>query len=216
MERIRISAASKKVGSSQNPRTLWSNLDLHVNSGEVLCISGVSGSGKSTLLNCLGLIDSFDAGTYKLNGRDISKSSWRAKMKLRRHAIGYLFQDYALIENETIQQNIDLAKNGGADKESMSIEDALSTLGLSGRKDESVFQLSGGEQQRVAMARLLVRDPDIILADEPTASLDRKNAALVMSHLHEFAKRGAAVVIVSHDPWISEQCSTEMELIPNE
>lgn len=213
MERIKIHNASKEVGDKKFSKPLWTGLDMHVDAGETLCITGKSGSGKSTLLNCLGLVDTFSSGTYSLNGHNVTDSHWRTRMKHRRYSIGYLFQDYALIENESVKKNIELARNTN---EHLSTSEALEQVGMGGREDETVFQLSGGEQQRVAMARLLVRNPPIVLADEPTASLDRKNAAVILDHLKHLAEQGAAVVIVSHDPWVSEQCSRIMELVPHE
>ncbi|AKK07336.1 ABC-type antimicrobial peptide transport system, ATPase component [Corynebacterium mustelae] len=211
VERIKAVGVTKQVGPKSHARTLWKDLDLEVNSGEMVCITGASGSGKSTLLNCLGLLDTVEAGTISLNGTNVTGASERARMRMRRENIGYLFQDYALIDNDTVEQNVKIARTT-KNKNALSVEDALEAVGLGGRGSEQVFQFSGGEQQRVAMARLLVRKPSIVLADEPTASLDRRNAAIILGHLRNLAHEGAAVVVVSHDPWVIEQCSRTKEL----
>lgn len=204
-ERIQLLDAAKSVGQGKHKRTLWNNINLVVHAGERVCLSGPSGCGKSTLLNCIGLLDTIDSGQLLLCGADVTSAGALEKMKLRRHQIGYLFQDYALIDNETARQNVSLAANQRQGKR-QAIDESLAAVGLSGRGEEKIYQLSGGEQQRVAMARLLVRKPPIVLADEPTASLDRDNATLILNHLEQLAQTGAAVIIVSHDPWVVKQC----------
>ena len=163
------------------------------------------------------MLDTFDSGELHINGTSVTGASVREKMRFRRHHIGYLFQDYALIDNETAAQNVALAARARRTRKRSKPEEiaaALAAVGLDGRGDEMVYQLSGGEQQRVAMASLLLRRPDIVLADEPTASLDRDNAAKILHHLATLARGGAAVVIVSHDPWVISQCERIEELIP--
>ncbi|WP_448854193.1 ATP-binding cassette domain-containing protein [Corynebacterium frankenforstense] len=166
-----------------------------------------------------------------LNGADVTEASARKRMSRRRNQVGYLFQDYALIDNETVAENIALAAPGlrelhhhlggeahrrdkavpfrwlrGRGERTRLVSDALVQVGLAGRERDKVFQLNGGEQQRVAVAGLLVRRPALVLADEPTASLDRRNAALILEKLAELAAGGAAVVVVSHDPWVVDHC----------
>ena len=215
--RIKIVDGTKMVGRGERTRPLWRGVNLSIAAGERVCISGPSGSGKSTLLNCIGMLDTFDSGELLINGTSVTGASVREKMRFRRHHIGYLFQDYALIDNETAAQNVALAARARRTRKRSKPEEiaaALAAVGLDGRGDEMVYQLSGGEQQRVAMARLLLRRPDIVLADEPTASLDRDNAAKILHHLATLARGGAAVVIVSHDPWVISQCERIEELIP--
>lgn len=211
-ERIRVIEAKKSVGERKHSRLLWDDVSFTVNAGERVCLTGPSGCGKSTLLNCIGLLDEFDSGQIFLNGEEVTNASTRQKMKLRRHQIGYLFQDYALIDNETARQNVLLAANQRKDR-NKAADDALAAVGLSRMENGKVYQLSGGEQQRVAMARLLVRQPSIVLADEPTASLDRKNATVILEHLQQLAHGGAAVIIVSHDPWVVDQCDRKEEIV---
>lgn len=213
---VALTDGAKTVGPRTTRRTLWENLSLTVASGERMCITGKSGSGKSTLLNCLGLLDHLDAGTLHLAGTDVSDLSERRRLKMRRHSLGYLFQDYALIDNESVRQNIKIATPatlwGKGGQSALSVDEALDLVGLGGRASEKVFNLSGGEQQRVAMARLMLRSPRIVLADEPTASLDRANATVILDQLQYLANRGAAVIMVSHDPWVVAQADTVKEL----
>lgn len=214
--RIDIRGAAKSVGARGARRTVWSGIDLTVREGERVGLTGPSGCGKSTLLNCIGLLESLDSGELRLDGEELSRASARTRMRHRRHSIGYLFQDYALIDNDTVAQNVLLAapraaRRGRPGKRRL-LDEALAAVGLAGRDEEKVFQLSGGEQQRVAMARLLARRPGIVLADEPTASLDRENATVILGHLEALAAEGAAVLIVSHDPWVIGQCDRSIEL----
>lgn len=212
--RLEVLNARKSVGSHSHSRTLWDGINLRISAGECVGVTGSSGCGKSTLLNCIGLLDSFDSGQLFIDGAELSEASARMRMRYRRKAIGYLFQDYALIDNDSVEQNILLAAPSGVSsrKTASSVAQALDAVGLAGRQRERVFQLSGGEQQRVAMARLLVRQPGIVLADEPTASLDRDNAGVILQHLHRLARGGAAIMIVSHDPWVTEQCDRLIRL----
>ncbi|MBP3089138.1 ABC transporter ATP-binding protein [Corynebacterium sp. sy017] len=213
--RITVRDAKKTVGTRSHNRVLWEGINVDIDAGERVCITGESGCGKSTLLNCIGLLEKFDAGQLFLNGVDLTQASTRTKMRFRRETIGYLFQDYALIDNETVAQNVTLAARSNAKKSPQSLHTALEIVGLRGREQEKVYQLSGGEQQRVAIARLLVRQPDIVLADEPTASLDRGNATTILEQLDILAAKGASIVIVSHDPWVVEQCDRTVELKKN-
>nr|WP_268914242.1 ABC transporter ATP-binding protein [Corynebacterium uropygiale] len=192
---------------------MWEGVSLRVDAGERVCLTGPSGCGKSTLLNCVGLLDTLDGGSLSLLGADLTRASARARMRVRRHDIGYLFQDYALIDNDTVEENVALAcARGGVGRNRRRIDEALEIVGLGGRQKDVVYQLSGGEQQRVAVARVLVRRPSIILADEPTASLDRENAALVLDQLARCAEQGAAVLMVSHDPWAADHCDRKVAI----
>lgn len=212
-DRITLNNAAKAVGAKGHETTLWEGVDFTVAAGEVVCITGPSGCGKSTLLNCLGLLEPFTEGQLAINGVDVTKASGRQRMRIRREELGYLFQDYALVDNETVAQNIQIAANP---KTKHTVEEVLSTVGLQGKAKQQVFQLSGGEQQRVAMARILIRQPSIVLADEPTASLDRDNATVILGHLRQLADAGAVVSIVSHDPWVMDQCDRRKELSPHD
>lgn len=209
--RIQAVDAAKKVGDRRHRTMVWEHINVSVHEGEMVALTGPSGCGKSTLLNCIGLLDRLDAGAVLLDGQNLSDASERARRRWRRSSIGYLFQDYALVENETVAQNIALAAPTRSARATTTAQ-ALSRMGLEGRERDDVAQLSGGEQQRAAMARLLVRNPKIVLADEPTASLDRTNAKVILDELSHMAHQGAAVMIVSHDPWVVDQCTRREEL----
>ncbi|MFF9584053.1 ABC transporter ATP-binding protein [Streptomyces achromogenes] len=202
---IEIENLSKSYGS----RHLWSGLGFTVARGELLALTGPSGSGKSTLLNCLGLLDEPTAGAMRHEGRDITRFSPRATRRYRRDVLGYLFQNYALIENATVAANLAVAmKPRRARKDAPTIAQALERVGLAGREKEQVHRLSGGEQQRVALARLIVKQPALVLADEPTGALDHDNTTMVVDVLRSMSDDGCAVVIATHDDSVRDRCDT--------
>lgn len=202
---IEIENLTKTFGS----RTLWSGLSFTVPHGEMLALTGPSGSGKSTLLNCLGLLDRPSTGAIRHEGRDITGFGPRAARHYRRDVLGYLFQNYALIDNATVAANLAVAmKPRRARKATPSITDALERVGLAGREKEQVHRLSGGEQQRVALARLIVKQPALVLADEPTGALDHDNTTMVVDVLRSMSKDGCAVVIATHNDAVRDRCDT--------
>ncbi|KAB1503872.1 ABC transporter ATP-binding protein [Corynebacterium sp. 320] len=212
---VSVKNVSKAVGEKKPRRRLWEKLSFDVSSGELVSVTGPSGCGKSTLLNCLGLLDRPDNGDIDIKGIPLASASARQRMRMRRESVGYLFQDYALIDNDTVRQNIALGSRARGRQLTEDIAQALAEVGLEGYENHRVYQLSGGEQQRVAIARLSVRKPEVILADEPTASLDRSNAASVLTHLRTLSDHGAAVIVVSHDPWVIAQTDRTIELGEN-
>lgn len=192
-------------------RSLWSGLDVTVASGGTLALTGSSGSGKSTLLNCLGLLDAPDSGSIEVDGEELTRLRAGARRRFRRHRLGYLFQSYALVDTATVEQNLAIAlgeRRGRAGR----FEAALDRVGLGGRGRERVSRLSGGEQQRVALARLLVKSPTVVLADEPTGALDAENAAVVLDVLSELAGHGASVVVATHDESVASWCDGRLHL----
>ncbi|MFF0103493.1 ABC transporter ATP-binding protein [Streptomyces hirsutus] len=202
---IEIENLTKTFGS----RTLWSGLSFTVPHGEMLALTGPSGSGKSTLLNCLGLLDQPSTGAIRHEGRDITGFGPRAARHYRRDVLGYLFQNYALIDNATVAANLAIAmKPRRARKATPSIAEALERVGLAGREKEQVHRLSGGEQQRVALARLIVKQPALVLADEPTGALDHDNTTMVVDVLRSMSKDGCAVVIATHNDAVRDRCDT--------
>jgi putative ABC transport system ATP-binding protein len=193
-------------------RTLWSGLDVTVASGSTLALTGASGSGKSTLLNCLGLLDAPDSGSIEVDGEELTRLRAHGRRRFRRDRLGYLFQSYALVDTATVEQNLAIAlgeRRGRSDR----FERALDRVGLAGRGRERVARLSGGEQQRVALARLLVKSPTLVLADEPTGALDAENSETVLDVLTELAGHGASVVVATHDPGIASWCDERLHLI---
>ncbi|MER5934972.1 ATP-binding cassette domain-containing protein [Streptomyces sp. NPDC002054] len=202
---IDIVKLSKKFGT----RTLWSDVTTTVNRGEMLALVGPSGSGKSTLLNCIGLLDKPSAGEIRHEGNDITRFGRRETRRFRRDVLGYLFQNYALIENATVAANLEVAVKPQRilrGRTNVTIAEALDRVGLAGREEEKIHHLSGGEQQRVALARLMVKQPALVLADEPTGALDHANATAVIDILREMSDAGCAVVIATHDDRVRDRC----------
>lgn len=195
-------------------RVLWTGVELELKPGRMTALTGPSGCGKSTLLNCFGLLEGPTSGSIRFDDRELTRMSPGAARRFRRDVLGYLFQSYALVENATVAQNLDLALRArnrrGAEARTAAAE-ALGRVGLDGRRRERVSRLSGGEQQRVALARLLVKQPSLVLADEPTGALDRGNSEVVVGLLREMAEDGACVVIATHDDWVRDQCD---EIVP--
>lgn len=195
-------------------RTLWRDLTFRVEPGQMISLTGPSGSGKSTLLNCIGLLEHATAGTLKCGQDDLTAMNPRRARLFRKRTLGYLFQDYALIDNADIEQNLDVALHGitnWRDRRDR-IGRALDRVGLRGREHDPVFQLSGGEQQRVALARLIVKRPGVILADEPTGALDHDNADMVIRTLRDMAENGGVVIIATHSDQVANACDGTIQL----
>ncbi|OZG62457.1 ABC transporter [Bifidobacterium lemurum] len=190
------------LGKSMGGRTLWSNLNLRFLPGELTALTGESGCGKTTLLNILGLLEPPSSGTITYGGRSLTGDSPRTARLMHRHTMGFMFQNYALVEQWTVNRNLTLALRSmgiAMGSRSQRIRRALRKVHMEGYGDRLVYTLSGGEQQRIAIARLLIRSPRIILADEPTSSLDADNRAMVMHHLRAFADDGAIVIYTTHN-----------------
>jgi len=210
MTDILVTDATKSFGR----RTLFSGLEFSVASGEMTALAGPSGSGKSTILNCIGLLERLDSGQIMIGGRNIVRFGAERQRKFRRDMLGYLFQDYALIENATVQENLQVAvaAKGRAAVRAVNFDDALGRVGLAGRHREPIYQLSGGEQQRVALARLIVKSPSVIVADEPTGALDTENEQMVLHELQRIAQAGASVLIATHSATVAGACSEILTL----
>ncbi len=187
---ILINNVSKKF----DDKTVFDDYYLGIEEGTFTIISGPSGCGKTTLLYMLGGIEKPDKGEILYGDTDINKTS---KRLFYRDTVGFLFQNFALVENKTVKENLSMIQKSG--RSETSIEEALKTVGLSDKLNTKVYKLSGGEQQRVALARLLVKKNSVILADEPTGSLDSENAKMVMQILHKLNKEGKTIIMVTHD-----------------
>lgn len=186
-------------------KEIFNSFDLTIEDGEMVGISGSSGSGKTTLLNILGKLDDDYQGEILIDGKDIKKIS---KTMYLRNSIGYLFQNYALADNLTVSKNLKFALKYCDDKSDDNRDTALRKVGLDPDKylNKKVFSLSGGEQQRVALARLFLKPCNIVLADEPTGSLDIKNRDSILNTLKQMNKDGKTVIIVTHDPYVLTIC----------
>lgn len=204
---------AKDVTKAFGERVLFADRSFTVGRGSMLALTGPSGAGKSTLLNCIGLLEEVTSGAIEVDGQDVTALSRGAARRFRRDKLGYLFQNYALVENATVRFNLDVARvRGRRGAAGLTDDEALDRVGLGGRGDEPVFRLSGGEQQRVALARLFVKAPTLILADEPTGALDRDNADMVLDSLRAFAESGAAVVVATHSQHVVRACTDELQV----
>ncbi|RQX03859.1 ATP-binding cassette domain-containing protein [Micromonospora inaquosa] len=202
------------LAKSFGERTLWSDVNFTVNKGEMLALVGPSGSGKSTLLNCMGVLERASSGEIIVDGTNVTKLRAPAQRRFRRDTLGYLFQNYALIENATVNFNLQVAVGGrrGRTLNRHAIEAALDRVGLGNRGKEMVYRLSGGEQQRVALARLIVKKSTLALADEPTGALDSANAGMVIEVLREQAESGCTVIIATHSKEVEQSCDSALAL----
>lgn len=198
----------KNLSKSFGEKKLFENYSLQINDGEFVIFTGVSGCGKTTLLNMIGSLESADSGEIEVDGMDITqKKNQREYLKRK---VGFLFQNFALVDNKTVEDNLRLVKNDC--RSGVSIEEALEMVGLSDKAKQKVYSLSGGEQQRAALARLIVKKCDCVLADEPTGSLDRKNADTVFSILEKINESGKTVIMVTHDESFREKGKRVIEL----
>ena len=177
-------------------------VSLTIDKGEFVAIVGQSGSGKSTMMNVLGCLDIPTRGDYHLNGVDVRELSDRELSAIRNKEIGFIFQQYNLIQNLTVLENVELhliyQGVGLDDRREMAME-ALERVGLAGRVKHKPTEMSGGQQQRVAIARAIATHPPIIMADEPTGALDSKTGLEVLGFLRELNKEGTTVILITHD-----------------
>jgi len=177
-------------------------IDLLINKGEYVALMGPSGSGKSTLMNLLGCLDTPTAGSYLLNGKDVSNMSDDELAEIRNREIGFVFQTFNLLPRTTALENVALPMvYAGATKSARTerAEEVLTDVGLADRMDHKPNQLSGGQRQRVAVGRALVNKPSIILADEPTGNLDSKTSVEIMNLFDEIHAQGNTVILVTHE-----------------
>ena len=199
------------VHKAYGQHVIFDNLSLTIPSKQMTVIYGASGCGKTTLLNMIGLVEPYQKGTITYDGVQIK--SGREKRKMLRNIIGFIFQDFGLMENESIEANMNMvAKIRRLKNRSARIENSLSKVSLDLELKRKIYELSGGEQQRVAIAKTLLKNPDLILADEPTASLDEQNKTVVLELLQHFVTKGKTVIIVSHDPLVRTYGKNIIEL----
>ena len=198
---LKLEHVSKVYRAADVQTAAVDDLSLQVPQGEFLAIMGPSGCGKSTLLNILGLIDSPTTGQYWFMGEDIAKCSEEELTLRRRAGVGFVFQNFNLIDDLSVAENVEVAllyrRVPGAERRRR-VATALDRVGLAHRAKHMPKQLSGGQQQRVAVARALVSDPKVILADEPTGNLDSANGDAVMDMLTAVSKSGTTIIMVTH------------------
>ena len=191
----------KNIKKKYDEQVVFNDFSMEVKRGEFVSVIGESGSGKSTLLNMIGLLDTYDGGEISLFGeKNIRPFSPKAN-RILRDKIGYLFQNFALISNESVYYNMHIAiKHHRLPDEDGLIRNALEEVGLKGEENKKVYKCSGGEQQRIAIARLLIKPCELILADEPTGSLDEKNKEEIFDLLLSMKRKGKTLLVVTHDP----------------
>jgi putative ABC transport system ATP-binding protein len=191
------------------------HVDMNIARGEYIAVMGPSGSGKSTLLNLLGLLDRPDAGTYKLEGRDVTTLDPDEQAKVRSERIGFIFQSFHLVPRLTAAANIELPLTLAgvpAAERAKRVTQALKEYGLTDRAHHQPNQLSGGQRQRVAIARATVQRPAVMLADEPTGNLDRATGEEVMRLLEALNAQGVTLIVVTHDPALGARARRQLKM----
>ncbi|MBI5323751.1 MAG: ABC transporter ATP-binding protein [Ignavibacteriae bacterium] len=192
------------------------NIDISIKKGDFTAIMGPSGCGKSTLLNILGLLDSPTQGTYYFLGREVSSLKEATRSKIRKGNIGFIFQNFNLIESMTVYENIELPLiylSRSSSERKSKINDILEYMNIQTLSKRYPFQLSGGEQQRVSLSRAIVFGPKLILADEPTGNLDNKNSIKIMELLSKINNDGKTIVLVTHDAQCSKYCKNVINIL---
>ena len=195
-------------------------IDLSIEEGEMVAIIGKSGAGKSTLLHILAAIDSYDKGSYLVDGVSVGDLKEKDRARFRNQKIGIVMQDYPLIDEYTIEENVQIplifGKVKGNDVRREKIMTALKNVGLDELAKKPVRQLSGGQKQRVAIARALVNNPAFLLADEPTGALDSKTSGEIMDVFEKLNQGGKTVIIVTHDMEVAARCGRVIEISDGE
>jgi putative ABC transport system ATP-binding protein len=192
------------------------DVSLEVSAGDFVAVMGPSGSGKTTFLNVAGLLETFDAGTYELEGTNVNSLSDRARSRVRNEKIGFIFQSFNLIPDLNIYDNVDVPlryRGMPAAQRHQRITTALELVGLTSRMKHVPAQLSGGQQQRAAIARAFAGEPAFLLADEPTGNLDSITAGQVMELLEQINKMGTTIVMVTHDPQLARRARRNVHVI---
>ncbi|MDK2986657.1 MAG: putative transport system ATP-binding protein [Clostridia bacterium] len=208
---IKTENVKKEYMSGKKKNLVLKGVNLEINAGEKIAIVGPSGSGKTTLLNIIGLLLPATEGEVYLAGKRASTLKEKERAKLRNKFFGYVFQEFLLVEEDTVFQNIEipllysLTKKTKSEKRKM-VEEVLEKVGLEVKINEKVRNLSGGERQRVAIARAIINDPEVILADEPTGSLDAENGEKIVDILESLVDKGKTLLIVTHNEAIAKRC----------
>jgi len=203
---ITVESASKTYQVGETEVKALRDVSITIPSGQFVAIMGPSGSGKSTFMNLLGCLDHPDSGTILLDGTDITHLDRNERAEIRNKKIGFVFQNFSLLARTPVLENVELPLvYAGADARERKerAQDALTRVGLASKINNQITQLSGGEQQRVAIARSLVNRPSLILADEPTGNLDTRTSVEIMAIFQRLNREGISVVLVTHEPDIA-------------
>lgn len=216
MNIIDLKNIKKVYGKGDAETVALKNIDLSIKKGEMIAIMGPSGSGKSTLLNIIGCIDTPTSGNYSLNGKEINNLNFNKLATIRNRNISFVFQEFALLKEFTVLDNVILPLNfrkmSSKEKKDSALK-YLKKLQIEDLANKKVMNLSGGQKQRVAIARSLVQESELILADEPTGSLDQENGKNIMTILKNLNKsEGKTVIIVTHDMNIANYCDNVINM----
>lgn len=207
-------------GKSQTKFHALKNVNLSIADGEMVAIQGKSGAGKSTLLNILGLLDNYDSGSFMLGDVEVKNLKDGQAAKLRNEKIGFVLQDFSLIDSKTVAMNVMLPLffNDCEYKEMYNkAKKALELVGIADQIDKKTNQLSGGQRQRVAIARAIITNPSVILADEPTGALDSETSAQIMDLLLELNRsENITVIVVTHDDTVANYCTRKIVISDGE
>jgi putative ABC transport system ATP-binding protein len=216
---LKLEGISKSFGNKENEpiKTVLNNVTFNVERGEMVAVCGKSGAGKSTLLHILGLLDRPTAGTYRWDDIVLSdEHNDKYLSKIRNEKIGFILQDYGLIEDQTVFDNVALPLMLGTTKLSeikSKVKKALETVGMLEFTNSMACVLSGGEKQRTAIARALVNEPELILADEPTGALDGENSSIILNSFLKINEMGVTIVIVTHDEDVANMCNRIIRIV---
>lgn len=210
---IKTENLTKKYKLGKNTFLALNNVNLEIENGEFVAIQGTSGAGKSTLLHILGCLDNADEGEYYLNNIDVFSLNDRKTAKLRNEKIGFVLQDFSLINHKKVGFNVMLPlyfNNTPNHQMKEMAHKALEAVGIDEQFEKKANQLSGGQRQRVAIARAIVNNPSVIFADEPTGALDSKTSKEIMKLFRDLNKKGITIVIVTHDDNIANCCDRKI------
>jgi putative ABC transport system ATP-binding protein len=204
---IELNKIVKSYPMGKRELTVLQGINLKIEKGEMVAIMGPSGSGKSTLLNLIGLLDRPTSGSYTLENKEVSRLSSGEQSKVRGQKIGFIFQSFNLIPYLSALGNVELGQKYAGKTDTKVAKEALAKMGLTDRLNHKPNEMSGGEQQRVAVARALAKDPPIILADEPTGNLDSRSSKEIMNILTDLHKQqNITLIMITHDPNIAKYC----------
>ncbi|MCU0241216.1 MAG: ABC transporter ATP-binding protein [Vicinamibacteria bacterium] len=213
---IRLQSVTKTYDAGELAVQALRGVDLNIEKGQMVAIIGPSGSGKSTLMHIMGCLDTPTEGTYVLDGEDVSTLSSLKLAGVRNRKIGFVFQTFNLLPKATVLKNVELPLLYGGSGRSERLErarEALDRVGLLDRAKHKPSELSGGQRQRAAIARALVMNPQLILADEPTGNLDSKTGFEILEIFDALHARGETIIVVTHDPRIAERCERVVQIV---
>ena len=213
---IEISKLNKYYQIGNSKFHALKDIDLDIKDGEMLAVTGKSGAGKSTLMNIIGLLDSYDSGSLKIDGVEASGLRDSRLAKLRNQKIGFVMQDFSLLEHKSVLMNVMLPlyfnnRYNFLEMKKLAM-DALKKVGITEQASKKVNQLSGGQKQRVAVARAIINEPSFILADEPTGALDTQTSAEIMALFKNLNDDGKTIIIITHDMTIADFCQRKIEI----